>query len=90
MQFINFGFIFLFEIAQDTFVALGRRLKARRTHDELDILESYIPVEKQDEPDPADQDDELKKVLLESVKKGEDKLTKVSYIQYLKITHTAG
>ena len=80
--------LFLFQIAQDTFVALGRRLKARRTHDELDILESYIPVEKQDEPDPADQDDELKKVLLESVKKGEDKMTKVSFIRYLRISHT--
>ena len=79
---------FLFQIAQDTFVALGRRLKARRTYDELDILESYVPVEKQDEPDPADQDDELKKVLLESVKKGEDKMDKVSFTRHLKIWHT--
>ena len=80
MQIRRCRFYGLFKLAQDTFVALGRRLKARRKYDELDVLESYVPVEKQDEPDPADQDDELKKVLLESVKKGEDKLTKVSYV----------
>ena len=63
--------------AQDTFIALGKQLKARRTHDELDVMQSYIPLENQDDPDPAEQDKELQEILKESSRKGEENMTKV-------------
>ena len=64
-------------LAQDTFIALGKQLKARRKHDELDVMQSYIPLENQDDPDPAEQDEEMQKVLQESSRKSEEKMTKV-------------
>merc|ERR1712223_2257331 len=62
--------------AKETFVAMGKKLIARRKHDELDVMQSYIPLDNQIE-DPADQDPELRKLLEESAKSAESKMNKV-------------
>ena len=59
-------------------MALGRRLKARRNMDDMDIMNSYVPPEKQDEADPAESNEELQNTLQESMKKGEEKMTQVA------------
>ena len=64
--------------AQDTFVAMGKRLKARRKFDEIDVMQSYMPIENDDD-DPADKDKDLKEALDASLKVGEEKMSKVIY-----------
>ena len=56
---------------------MGKRLKARRRHDEMDVMHSYIPLDEQDNADPADIDGELKKTLEKSQKIGEERMTQV-------------
>ena len=67
----------IFILAKETFAAVGQTLKIRRKHDELDVMQSYIPIEKQDDTDPADQDSELKRALEASMKLAEEKMSKV-------------
>merc|ERR1719414_1696383 len=62
--------------AKETFVAMGKKLIARRKHDELDVMQSYIPLDNQIE-DPADQDPELRTLLEASAKSAESKMNKV-------------
>ena len=57
---------------------MGKRLKARRKFDEMDVMQSYIPIDKHDD-DPADKDDDLKNALEASMKLGEEKMSKVIY-----------
>ena len=67
-------------LAKETFVAMGKKLIARRKHDELDVMQSYIPLDNQIE-DPADQDPELRKLLEESAKSAESKMNKVRILE---------
>ena len=57
---------------------MGKRLKARRKFDEMDVMQSYIPIDTQDD-DPAEKDTDLKNALEESMKLGEEKMTKVIF-----------
>ena len=59
---------------------MGKKLIARRKHDELDVMQSYIPLDNQIE-DPADQDPELRKLLEESAKSAESKMNKVRILE---------
>ena len=59
---------------------MGQRLKARRKHDELDVMQSYVPLDAQVE-DPADHDPELRKMLEDSSKIAESKMTEVITIE---------
>ena len=67
---------FLFT-ALDTFEAMGKRLKARRVQDDMDVLYSYLPPDAVDDVDPADRDDVLKEALTISAKEGKEKMDKV-------------
>ena len=62
--------------AKETFIAIGESLKARRKHDELEVMHSYMPSDVQTE-DPADHDPELRKLLKDSSKTAEEKMAKV-------------
>ena len=68
--------VFLFT-ALDTFEAMGKRLKARRLQDDMDVLYSYLPPDAVDDVDPADHDDVLKEALTISAKEGKEKMDKV-------------
>ena len=68
--------VFLFT-ALDTFEAMGKRLKARRLQDDMDVLYSYLPPDTVDDIDPADRDDVLKQALTISAKEGKEKMDKV-------------
>ena len=63
--------------ALDTFEAMGKRLKARRLQDDMDVLYSYLPPDAVDDVDPADRDDVLKQALTISAKEGKEKMDKV-------------
>ena len=63
--------------ALDTFEAMGKRLKARRVQDDMDVLYSYLPPDAVDDVDPADRDDVLKQALTISAKEGKEKMDKV-------------
>ena len=63
--------------ALDTFEAMGKRLKARRLQDDMDVLYSYLPPDAVDDVDPADRDDVLKEALTISAKEGKEKMDKV-------------
>ena len=63
--------------ALDTFEAMGKRLKARRLQDDMDVLYSYLPPDAVDDVDPAERDDVLKQALTISAKEGKEKMDKV-------------
>ena len=56
---------------------MGKRLKARRLQDDMDVLYSYLPPDAVDDVDPADRDDVLKQALTISAKEGKEKMDKV-------------
>ena len=56
---------------------MGKRLKARRLQDDMDVLYSYLPPDAVDDVDPADHDDVLKEALTISAKEGKEKMDKV-------------
>ena len=56
---------------------MGKRLKARRLQDDMDVLYSYLPPDAVDDVDPADCDDVLKQALTISAKEGKEKMDKV-------------
>ena len=56
---------------------MGKRLKARRLQDDMDVLFSYLPPDAVDDVDPADRDDVLKQALTISAKEGKEKMDKV-------------
>ena len=68
--------------ALDTFEAMGKRLKARRVQDDMDVLYSYLPLDAVDDVDPADHDDVLKEALTISAKEGKEKMDKVMEISF--------
>ena len=68
--------------ALDTFEAMGKRLKARRVQDDMDVLYSYLPLDAVDDVDPADRDDVLKEALTISAKEGKEKMDKVTKISF--------
>jgi hypothetical protein len=57
---------------------MGKTLKARRKFDEMDVMQSYIPIENHDD-DPADKDTNLKNALEASLKLGEENMSKVIF-----------
>lgn len=52
---------------------VGKQLKSRRHHDDLEVLNAYIP-EDQEENDPAKTDPELKETLKANQKEAADRL----------------
>ena len=69
------GFFFSFYIlARETFSAVGQALKKRRVHDDMNVIEAYLPEDHDDDNLPENRSSELKAKLDENVKTAEDRM----------------
>merc|ERR1711971_209613 len=63
--------------ARETFVEVGRNLKNRRYRDDMDVMESYIPEDKNEEEPPEKDSVELRSILEQNDKTAKESLDKV-------------
>merc|ERR1711934_774916 len=63
--------------ARETFVEVGRNLKNRRYRDDMDVMESYIPEDKNEEEPPEKDSFELRSILEQNDKTAKESLDKV-------------
>lgn len=69
--------------ARDTFSAVGQALKKRRVHDDMNVIEAYLPEDHDDENLPEFKSNELKAKLDENVKTAEERMNNL-YDQFAK------
>jgi len=63
--------------ARETFVEVGRNLKNRRYRDDMDVMESYIPADKNEEEPPEKDSVELRSILEQNDKTAKERLDNV-------------
>jgi len=63
--------------AKETFVQVGRHLKDRRYRDDMDVIDSYIPDDQNEEEPPEKDSSELRSILEENDKAAKKRLDEV-------------
>merc|ERR1711860_73863 len=69
--------------ARETFSAVGQALKKRRVHDDMNVIEAYLPEDHDDDNLPEFKSNELKDKLDENVKTAEERMNNL-YDQFAK------
>merc|ERR1711860_100398 len=69
--------------ARETFSAVGQALKKRRVHDDMNVIEAYLPEDHDDDNLPEFKSNELKSKLDENVKTAEERMNNL-YDQFAK------
>jgi len=64
-------------MAKETFVQVGRNLKNRRYRDDMDVIESYIPEDTNEEEPPEKDSVELQKILEQNEKEAQQAMSLV-------------
>lgn len=63
--------------AKETFVQVGRHLKDRRYRDDMAVIDSYIPDDKNEEEPPEKDSSELRSILEQNDKAAEERINKL-------------